>query len=257
CTFTLRMFTLVLVLLSFAALLAATPGAQRIIGGQDTPIEKVPWQVSFQIDGEHNCGGSIYNEFLIITAAHCIESHLGKNFTIRAGSSKWNRGGVLVQVAAFKFHEKYTASRLGEYDVAVMRLATPLPIRDNIQPIPLADEDPAEGSPALSTGWGATDPFYDSSTDKCYGPPSINLRGINIRVENKQECFLTASQLKQNICAGVTGRSICFSDSGGPLVVDKKLVGIASIGDKCCTIPGAYASVAKFHSWILNALKEV
>lgn len=250
------MFTLVLVLLSFAALLAATPGVQRIIGGQDTPIEKVPWQVSFLHDGKHHCGGSIYNEFLIITAAHCIEKHIGKNFTIRAGSSKWNSGGVLVQVAAFKFHEKYDAIRF-ENDVAVMRLATPLPIRDNIQPIPLADEDPAEGSPALSTGWGATDLIYDLSRDKCYGPPSINLRGINIRVENKQECFLTASQLKQNICAGVTGRSICFADSGGPLVVDKKLVGIASITNKCCSVPGAYASVAKFHSWILNALKEV
>ncbi|EDV31305.1 uncharacterized protein Dana_GF19704 [Drosophila ananassae] len=251
------MFTLVLVLLSFAALLAATPGVQRIIGGQDTPIEKVPWQVSFLHDGKHHCGGSIYNEFLIITAAHCIEQHIGKNFTIRAGSSKWNRGGVLVQVAAFKFHEKYTASRLAEYDVAVMRLANPLPIRGNIQPIPLAEEDPAEGSPALSSGWGATyNDVWDM--DQCKLSKPINLRGVNIRIENKRKCYLKASQLKQNICAGVIGQSICFADSGGPLVVDKKLVGITSVTNNgCCLSPGIYASVAKFHSWILNALKEV
>ncbi|XP_017097742.2 trypsin delta-like [Drosophila bipectinata] len=144
------MFTQVLVLLSFASFLAATPGAQRIIGGEDISIEKVPRQVSLQLGGKHICGGSIYNESYIITAAHCVE-YPAEYYMVRAGSSKHNSGGVLVQVAGIKYHENFIRWST-ENDVAVIRLEAPLPIGDNIKPIRLAEEDPFEGSPALNTG---------------------------------------------------------------------------------------------------------
>ncbi|EDV31306.1 uncharacterized protein Dana_GF15290 [Drosophila ananassae] len=247
------MYTLVLVLLSFTALLAASPGSQRIIGGQDVQIEKVPWQVSLQVDGQHFCGGSIYNESFIVTAAHCVDKYPAENLAIRAGSSYKNNGGVLVQVAATKFHEKYNKRR-GENDVAVIRLANPLPIGDNIQPITLAEEEPAEGSPALSTGWGATriGIFGGRYPDK--------LQGVNIKIENRQKCKWTSlwSMLDDDLCAGVVGHAHCFGDSGGPLVVEKTLVGISSrTGNAFCLSPGYYVSVAKFRPWILKAFIEV
>ncbi|KAH8324512.1 hypothetical protein KR074_009271, partial [Drosophila pseudoananassae] len=254
-TFTSRMFTPVLVVLSFASLLAAAPGDQRIIGGHDTPIEKVPWQVSLQLKGKHFCGGSIYNESYIITAAHCVDEYSAKYYMVRAGSSKHNSGGVLVQVAGIKYHEEFNRWS-GENDVAVIRLENPLPIGDNIKPIRLAEEDPVEGSPALNTGWGVT---Y-MGTNVTLHPE--NLQGVNIRIETKRNCKLVcvASWVlnDDDICAGVKGHAICYADSGGPLVVYNKLVGITSrTCEKKCSGPGLFASVAKFRGWIFNALNEV
>lgn len=43
-----------------------------IVGGDQTPIETAPWQVSVQRYGRHTCGGAIINERFVLTAAHCL-----------------------------------------------------------------------------------------------------------------------------------------------------------------------------------------
>lgn len=43
----------------------------RIYGGEETIIDTVPWQVSLQLHGKYQCGGSIIAQKWVITAAHC------------------------------------------------------------------------------------------------------------------------------------------------------------------------------------------
>lgn len=45
----------------------------RIVDGEDTTIEEFPHQISLRFLGDHNCGGSIIDEYTILTAAHCTE----------------------------------------------------------------------------------------------------------------------------------------------------------------------------------------
>ena len=45
----------------------------RIVGGVDTTIEEIPYQISLQYWGSHACGGAILNENTILTAAHCFD----------------------------------------------------------------------------------------------------------------------------------------------------------------------------------------
>ena len=46
---------------------------EEIVGGQDATLGQFPWQVLWTNKGNVYCGGSIYNESTIITAAHCCK----------------------------------------------------------------------------------------------------------------------------------------------------------------------------------------
>lgn len=65
----------------------------RIVGGVATSISDFPWQISLQRSGSHSCGGSIYSNNIIVTAAHCLQSVSVSVLKVRAGSSNWNSGG--------------------------------------------------------------------------------------------------------------------------------------------------------------------
>jgi secreted trypsin-like serine protease len=46
--------------------------SNRIVGGQPAKPGQFPYMVSLQLGGWHFCGGSILNEWVILTAAHCL-----------------------------------------------------------------------------------------------------------------------------------------------------------------------------------------
>ncbi|XP_020805952.1 trypsin alpha-4 [Drosophila serrata] len=237
--------------ISLVSLLTANPDISvpqdRILGGHDTEIDEAPWQVSLQKNGIHNCGGSIYSQTIIITAAHCVHGLKTGTLSIRAGSSKHNSGGIVVKVAAFKYHERYDSVTIHN-DVAVILLKDPLALSPYIQSIPLAKTDPAEGSQALSTGWGSTGLFSP-----------IHLQGVDLKIESKSFCRLKYPfrVYKTDICAGHLGKAVCRGDSGGPLVVNGKLVGIVSrSGNILCLASGLYVSVAHYRKWILRTIES-
>ncbi|KAF4014300.1 hypothetical protein G4228_006767 [Cervus hanglu yarkandensis] len=57
------------------------PVQGRILGGVDALERKWPWQVSVHYTGFHICGGSIVDEYWILSAAHCFDRALQKIHT--------------------------------------------------------------------------------------------------------------------------------------------------------------------------------
>ena len=53
-----------------------TARSPRILGAQNAPEGKYPYQVSIQYFGSHICGGSIIFKQWILTAAQCIEKYI-------------------------------------------------------------------------------------------------------------------------------------------------------------------------------------
>ena len=69
--------TLVLLLLTPFAILPSACGQRhvqgKILGGVDALEGKWPWQASVHFVGFHICGGSIIDEYWILSAAHCFD----------------------------------------------------------------------------------------------------------------------------------------------------------------------------------------
>ena len=73
--------TLVLLLLTPFVILPSACGQRhvqgKILGGVDALEGKWPWQASVHFVGFHICGGSIIDEYWILSAAHCFDRWVG------------------------------------------------------------------------------------------------------------------------------------------------------------------------------------
>ncbi|XP_022233095.2 trypsin alpha-3 [Drosophila obscura] len=232
-----------------------SPLSGRIVGGTKTSIADHPWQVSLQRSGSHYCGGSILSNTIIVTAAHCLLSPVTtSNLKVRAGTSYKNLGGSLVQVAAFRVHEEYSASSKMN-DIGVIRLRTKLTLSSTIKTIELATSAPVHGAAASISGWGSTSFSGSSSSQLLY---------IDTRIVGRSECgsstYGYGGLIRETmICAAAANKDACQGDSGGPLVSGGQLVGVVSWGRECAlaNYPGVFADVAALREWLLAAQNTV
>ncbi|KAJ8932960.1 hypothetical protein NQ314_014339, partial [Rhamnusium bicolor] len=66
-----------LCVLNYTFFLARIPKLDgRVIGGKNASILEFPYQVSVRKYGQHICGGSIFHNSYILTAAHCVAGYL-------------------------------------------------------------------------------------------------------------------------------------------------------------------------------------
>ncbi|KAH8392825.1 hypothetical protein KR215_002643 [Drosophila sulfurigaster] len=228
----------------------------RIVGGKDTPIEAIPWQVSLQRQGSHYCGGVIYSKDIIITAAHCVHNHDSKLldsefFDVRVGSSTSNNGGSVIKVAKITVHDRYVNinNQKTEYDIALLLLSSPLEMGPTVKAIPLADSVPNDGAAVLVSGWGRTE------TE----PVAKYLKSVYVNIVNREQCDRVVL-IKATICTASPWKGACAKDSGGPLTYNGTLVGIAVLASKICgdnTLPNVYTDVVELRKWIEEEAKKL
>ncbi|XP_037949720.1 trypsin alpha-like [Teleopsis dalmanni] len=226
----------------------------RIVGGNEGNIIQYPYLVSIQRNGQHVCGGSIYSNNIVVTAAHCLQKVSTNDLRVRAGSSTWNTGGILSNVYSYRNHEGYNPTTM-ENDVAIIRLSSYLTYSTSISRINLLTWSPSNGASAVVVGWGTTS--YN-------GGISNNLRYIDVSIISTAQCASSAyrygSSIKSDmICAFAAGKDACQKDSGGPLVSGGYLTGIVSWGYGCAYdgYPGVYTDVAQVRTWIVNNANSI
>lgn len=187
---------------------------RRIVGGDDTTIEELPWQISMTNFGSHRCGGSILSTTKIITAAHCVRGVLLQYVGIRAGSTFRTTGGVQVPVRRIVEHEDYNVPIYFDHDVALMFLESALTFGPGIQAIGLPAQGfvVAHGTDARTSGWGAL--------SQGGSPPEI-LQVVTVPIVSNDICGDAYEQMNPitdgMICAGLLeegGRDACQGDSG-------------------------------------------
>jgi secreted trypsin-like serine protease len=228
---------------------------KAIVGGAATTIAQHPWQISLQGFGSHFCGGSIIGDRWVLTAQHCIDGEVAANLTVVAGITRLSAPGQAQQVAVAEIlrFPGYVSPEFGK-DIALLRLAQPLVFNANVQAIALAvasDNATPVGAAAIVSGWG---------TVSSGGSSPDQLRSVTVPVVGNgtaQQALGQAISADQ-LAAGATGRDSCQGDSGGPLTADsgrgRLLVGVVSWGFGCGDpgLPGMYARVSSYASWILE-----
>jgi hypothetical protein len=261
------------VLASAAALVAAAawcPSAGAIVGGSNVSLIQHPYQVALLQNSKgaatssQFCGGSIRDEWHIITAAHCVFNTpfapgvvaAPSQIDVLAGTENLatESAGARPHVAAISYDPNYDDGTR-ERDAAVLTLATPLTLGAKQQPV-LIGASPAlqTGDPLFVTGWGDTDPNSNSPSDF----PDL-LQGTSVNLVSDTTCssdyFPIAVPADVELCAAAPGHDACYGDSGGPLVqqnsgptaTDDRLVGIVSQGTGCAlaSYPGIYTEVSE------------
>ena len=240
---------------------------KRIVGGVEVQAHAWPWQVYLRVDPKKPekpvaCGATIFTRSWIITAAHCLHNNNGTVFPIsnikvflgEHDRRVKNEERSIVQAIVHQGYNHTDAQ--SDFDLALLRLDSPIDFQTNIIPIclPTANHDDFSGLTGTVTGWGRLHPDIEMKPDL--------LRQVELPILTNENCAsMTQWRITNNsLCAGYRngGKDFCSGDSGGPFTVKDAndryvLAGVVS-GGPCGQPagPGIYMRVSRFLDWISN-----
>lgn len=231
----------------------------RTIGSAETSTASAPWAVAITDDsGNQFCGGTLVTPVKVVTAAHCtVDQSTNQPRPIESLRAVTGRTDLRTnQGEAHDIDRAWTDPEYQGYtqgkDVAVLTLSSPAPER------PLRMVGPGETAPYTP---GTTGRIYGWGRTKESAPPSPVLRSVGVPVAEEPYCKHAYPELDPGgmFCAGVPqgGKDACAGDSGGPYVVDDRLVGIVSYGTGCGRpgYPGVYTKLSAYAGEVREQLQ--
>ncbi|WP_433633440.1 S1 family peptidase [Nocardia sp. CA-120079] len=232
------------------ALSAPAVPATAIVGGNTTAASAYPWLAAvgspfyvFRPSGQF-CGGALIAPDRVVTAAHCVDVArlLPQAITVTFGRTDLRaHDGVTVGVKEIRIDPDFRESDFeGETvhhnDLAILVLDEPRP--GPFLEIAAPQGDPrAYGDTGTIVGWGATSESDTSNT---------LLRSAPVPIVSNATCaaaYGSAFDPADMLCAGSPDADTAEYDSGDPLLVAGRLIGLTSWGKGSARpgYPGVYA----------------
>uniref|UniRef100_A0A8C3I875 Transmembrane serine protease 13 n=1 Tax=Chrysemys picta bellii TaxID=8478 RepID=A0A8C3I875_CHRPI len=215
----------------------------RIIGGNEASASKWPWQVSLQYGLSH---------ILVLLLTGC--------WKVYAGASDLFQPAKGIPTAQIIINSNYSDD-LDDYDIALVKLATPLTISGEVRPacLPMSGQTFRAGRTCFITGFGKTSENEENTSSKLR---EAEVRLIDYKICNSSSVY-EGELTPRMMCAGDLqgGRDSCQGDSGGPLVCEDNsrwyVAGVTSWGTGCGqkNKPGVYTQVTELLSWIHSKME--
>ncbi|CAB3235821.1 unnamed protein product [Arctia plantaginis] len=245
---TLIHFFLVLVL-SFSST-EKVPGLfPRLVGGHLAPYEYGKFHASLQnLTNYHVCGGGIVSEWVVVTAAHCVDGVNPDYIKIVAGTNYLGAGRKRYDVAEIIPHYNYEHTEVTKNnDIALVITKEPFDL-NYANVIGIRKQELVEGDNVSLTGFGAQEP---------YGLSSYHLHILNITVFSQETCEFAMRYSRRNVTKEMfctfsrIGQGTCHGDSGSPVIKNNELVGVVSWGIPCAVgFPDVHTRITPYVEWI-------
>ncbi|WP_328539335.1 S1 family peptidase [Streptomyces sp. NBC_00344] len=227
---------------------AAAVAPEPIVGGTRAAEGEFPFMVRLSM----GCGGSLYAEDIVLTAAHCVSgSGNDTSITATAGSVDL-QGPKAVKVTSTKVLQAPGYDGTGK-DWALIKLSKPL----SFPTLKTATTTAYDSGTFTVAGWGATS---ENGGQQRYLRKATVPFVSDAKCEESYGSDLTPGD---EICAGNVaqgGVDSCQGDSGGPMFRKDDAgawiqVGIVSWGQGCAEpgYPGVYTQVSTFAEDIRTA----
>lgn len=223
--------------------------ASAIIGGADAPSTIATQTVMIVSTRGSFCSGAVIARDLVLTAGHCVQPAANYAITIREAGTQ-----NLIEVARTVLHPRFDpalfAARKPSPDLAILKLAKPLPANFRVAHLETEPTKPQPGERYTLAGFGVSSESDGSSVGRVR---SITLPVVGNTIDSTG-IIMTRLSAKSGKPAGA-----CIGDSGGPVFRNDRLAAIIAwstgIGDReCGNVTGA-TLVAQQFKWIAATVK--
>jgi hypothetical protein len=209
-------------------------GNARALTGADPDAVSVQRYTVVVAGAKGRCTGAVLAQDMVLTAAHCL----------RAGALRVHLGfrpAVVVEVAQAIPHPLFDAAQRGSPDLAVLKLAKPLP--DRFTPIFLEPRLPGAGTDLIVAGYG-------KSTDNEAQREPV-LRTVLQHIAVRYSTYLTLTGVGESAAGAAPG------DSGGPVFTYRGMYALVAIMVGHSDRFTVAVAVAPHYAWIKETMAKL
>ncbi|XP_054634396.1 trypsin I-P1-like isoform X6 [Dunckerocampus dactyliophorus] len=214
----------------------------RIIGGHKV----LPYSIKLQAtlpytatEWRDNCGGTLVHPQWVVSAAHCWRPSNAMRVILSEDNLTATEGFEQIFNVSKIYVNKFNY-RTFDNDIMLIKLSEPAHLNTNVQPAKLPDVN--------------SSPLQQDDVCTVYNfILSPALRAVDVKVVPSCTPYNESRITSNMLCAGsqMGDNDSCQRNSGGPLICNGYLEGIASWGD-CASpyFPGVYTKVRNYVPWI-------
>lgn len=249
-----------------------------IVNGQDTSPGQWPWHTAVYYwekqSTHYKCGGTLINEWFVVTAAHCVTDGSGNILAtdvilIRLGIHDLKKLPKLVKqhdVTSIHKSPSYNSDTLMN-DIALLKLRSKAEYDNFVRPACLYGSDDLTEKYGTAIGFGFTEKDVLSDVLKSASMPVVDHQTC---LESDRD-FFGPLLTRGMVCAGYTvqNATVCNGDSGGGFFMKKGnkwyLAGIISVtrlregpAEVYCQLKGyaIFTKVSNYLSWIHGVISS-